>query len=744
MSPAQTWPNVVRHAARLLLRIDDGELDASETIVYAVDTSVAFCFSDPRDNAAAVQTLGLAEDPAAQGLAHVLADLALHAAAPSGFVLLPAHDEEFLRAFDETRQAVSEESRMTIRLDRLQQDEFQRLKPTIPDPASDIDAAQHLLDHLDVARDGYRKTEFRYARWLAFIARAKVRSCDDRALGLPCPDRDDVAFRRLRRDWAVELARDSARNRHGFSLENDAEALAALGMINAELARRRDARRVRLLTTDDHMQATAHRMPGLPGAEHIRDLRLFIRDLPGDLAEFVDTREQSRQYGVRDWLRILLSPFADATGRLHSRDLVRLAFASDPDLLLTGVERIFEKAGPGAGPVDRLSIALREWNRFLQIGIKRHALRNQRDDPGMRLIADAISNGEALRDSLNRYLVKTASDASVSSLLAGLYMSLARRSGASGQDTTALFRMPVALRAGEPTERDEYMAFMDKAVVALNINSIPTFESFEDKYRAHLYYGVYFAAIGRWDATQTLAATAAAFAGSSQQPGIDGSEAAYLEAVAIRHRIWTFDDAVAAERARSSVAETFGQLSDDVRTKLERVALALVFQYGSAFLCWPAPSAASPAGPGLVSELESALASLDAEKDGLFADLVRKQALSNVVSLAMLEALTLPAAAETAPSPAFAAYVERLASLNDGLRLGSGLARAARSRYVDLLVAFGRWTLSRDDAELGGRVIDLLRELSRRDRHEMPYDAARFAALATLVTAALVRVGPPA
>ena len=655
---APTWPQMIRDACWLWLRLAADEKDAGllqrGKIVYAIDSSVASLYSEPPRNANHAQMLGLLHDDVLPDFAYVLGQLCLRRAQSArGFILLPGHDEEFLRVFRavQRKRADHHGTRSPPKLETLlnsgllRQNAMEIEKRITSIPVSD--AANFIAGKFEILVGMLLDPKFDIARWYDFILRSSIKAATDPALRLPAPDPRAPEFVRDSLRWFDAIRAQKSQNTSALRIEDDVEAMTTLGWMNQQLEARKDERRIVLLTLDTSLQTAALKNPLLAGADAIRDPRQFVRELPSTIGRFLETHEHEANYGVAEWLRILLSPFSSA-GTLQSDRIRDMAVKPLDDKIWNRIGTLF-RFHHGDTDNTRLSNAQDEWRKFIRLGINRYAIEHMQADPRMAELARLIEKGDVfgLQIALTEYVVKTTSDASVSSLIAGLYVSLGSRTKSHKAETT-VYRMPVAVWSPDPEQRNQYIKFMDIAVGSKNLNSLRPIEQLFEKYRVHLYYGVYFAAIGDWEATETLARTALGIADASPQSGSDpnfrGTEAAYLLVAASRHRVRQPEDFVRAVDAlihAERLEAGNGSSAYKARLLVERVAFNLMQKFATKLLGnhWEKSPDLKMSDEDMLAALLKALGLISENPDPLFKQIVQKQIYCNIIIIGMYEFL---------------------------------------------------------------------------------------------------------
>lgn len=751
-SPAATWPDVIRRACWLWLRVSAGDQDhrsstSGHTLIYAVDASVAGLYAQPMRSIQHAQMLGFLDEDILADLAYVLGHLCLRCAERTGgFILLPGHDEEFLRVFGAVRNQFQEimGNRSPLLLENLLSTSSLNsvaagLRRKILENPIAV-GAEFIAAKFEILHGILRDKNFDLARWYDFVSRSSLKAAADPALNLPIPNFSDGPITKLQEVWYEAIRAERPLRRSALTIEDDAQAVATLGWLNTELENKGDLRRIVLLTLDDGLQLAALKNPGLPGATAIRDPRQFVRELPSTIGTFLDNPTlDSTAFGVLEWLTVLLSPFSSG-GTVDPQTIMRLASATD-DRLWRAVVILFRRHHQQPVDDDRLGHAKTEWQRFIRLGVNRYAVDTMQNDPRLRMIAQVVEDGDeiGLQAALTTYIVDTASDASVSSLVAGLYLSLGTRKPASLRAHT-VYRMPVAIRS-DPAERDSYLRFMDEAVKTKNLNSVKPFAEFEEKYLAHLYYGIYFAAIGNWEATETLARSALAFLDIGPQRDTNrsfkGIEISYLLAVTYRHRVRSPDDLARAEQALAQVGQRREQngLHDcDPRLVVERVALNLQRAFATMLLGpeWRGVNEllSTRKMAGLLGQARTLIE--EESSDELFKQIVTKQILGDIMVIGLYEFM-FARNDETViyNTRALTSTAKDLDALLEKLKTGRPLAQAAQSRYIDILVGFGHWAtgkISPAEREEWLALIDAACE-----DPEMPYDRPKYERLRQLV-----------
>jgi hypothetical protein len=746
-----SWPELIREACWLWLRIGQAGSDheaGREDLIFAMDASVASLYAAPARNIENVRLLGMLADETLPDLAHVLGDLFIRKCLPAGgAVLLPGHDEEFLNVFSAVQRdrrskfsqapdidSLLSQSRFSKELRRLDRLRLNPVESNVNFIARDFEILHGIL----------QTEEFDIARWHEFLTRSKVRPLVSDSLALPRVDMNGDRFLDGQDLWFSAIRHEKHSWTPSVLVEYDAEALSSLGEINRLLLRAKDPRRVVLFTLDEAIQTAARKQPSLPGASFVRDPRQFLRYLPSNVGEFLleDPQPNTQKYSVYEWAKILLSPFLNA-GEAGTQYIRQLAITSISDPIWRPIVNLFDR--PSMKGTDRLGYMYEEWNQIVRLGVNRYALSYMRHDRRLRTISDFVRGGdqEGLRESLARYVLETVSDASVSSLVAGLYMSLRRRDQHRRGYTTR--RMPIALRY-DPAQVIDFIEFMNRAVAQKDPDQIPRIGDFANKYWAHLYYGVYFAAVGDWDATDTLATTALALAdgqklaglGIDQEPNdqrdITGNEAAYLAAVAHRHLVKNPRDLAQARRSLDVAVvrrKRHGKKRGaDARFTVERVALDLMKLYAVHFLgpAWDARGP-RPRPDDLLSRLAQATNECASETDEVFIRIVRKQILSNILAVGLYDRMI--ARSGMWRRPIFEEALLELDNLVAGFKAGSGLERAAQSRYVEILIGFWHWMLGHqaDLDSLSARLAEAEAD------PEMPYDKEKYGWMRRRLTA---------
>jgi hypothetical protein len=727
------------------------EADArDEDVVYAVDASVAFLYAEPVANSFHAQMLGLLNDEILPDLAYVLGEISVrHAEETGGFILLPGHDSEFLRKFKEVQQRRLAElgRKSSVKLSEMYKDptirlDVKNIDARVQDENSD-DVADFIAGKFEILQGMLRNKRFDICRWYDFVTRGRIKAFSDPEVDLPKPALSDKGLTDLEQQWFDAIKKEKSKVKSAIVMEDDAQALATLGWTNAKLKERGSTKKVVLLTLDESLQMAAFKQPQLPGASAIRDPRQFVRDLPSVIGPFVNSEDEldDRSYGVHEWLNILLTPFA-INGQLSFENIRRTVVLPQQDPSWMDVDSLFDHHH-GATTNTRLQAAQREWGRFIRLGVNRYAVQHIQTDPRLEKIANVISSGtiEGLDQALTEYVVEATSNISVSSIVAGLYISLGKTSADDNPDHR-LFRMPVAIRSENTEMRDEFTKFMDQAVSDKNLDEVRPFLKFTEKYRAHLYYGAYFAAMGNWDATETLASAALAFAQArTKDDDISGTEAAYLLAVASRLRVKGSEDMARTERnLRRAVEKRRKSKPDslDVRLVIEGVALNLMRHFGIMFLdsSWRSSTTHLMQIPEMLKQLHLATSLLAEETDDFFVQLVKKQLLGNFIVLATLEFLGSDGRVSTiCQLPEFKVAVNELDEIQTKLSSGSPLAQAAQSRYLEILVGFGRWAIKAGDrSDEAASLKELLRSTTDKLKlKELPYDRLKYLKLAQLI-----------
>jgi len=750
-----TWPEVIRDACWLWLQVTAGEQDdrlqaEGQHLIYAIDATVAALYAEPLRSAERVHLLGFLEEETLPDLAYTLGHICLRRAEQAGgFVLLPGHDEEFLRVFSavqrilRTRLGDRQPSSIAKLLEEKhasRETEKLRRRITENDPP---EGAEFIAAEFRILYGILRDERFELPRWYDFISRSSLRASADPGLELPDPMPAEKQIIWARDRWFDAIRTVKSRRRAALRIEDDAQALATLGWLNTELERRNDARRVVLLTLDQSLQLAALANPTFPGAKAIRDPRQFTRELPSTIGSFVENPgAESASYGVLEWLAVFLSPFSRG-GALDPQMIERLVSPEMQERQWRGLGALFQHTHTHSGGALRLTNARAEWQRFIRLGINRYAVESMQNDPRLRMIADVLKERDdiGLQAALADYVVRTTSDASVSSLVAGLYISLGRRSPPLRREHT-VYRMPIAIHS-EPSDREMYIRFIDRAVTTKNLDAVRPFEEFIEKYRAHLYYSVYFAAIGNWEATETLARAALGFVDGTpteeSKQGATGVEVAYVLAVACRHRIRRPEDLSRAEAALQDVEvrRQRAERGQDPRLAVERVALDLLRAFATLLLGpeWEGTLAHRMTKEEMLGCLGEARVYILRDEDRLYKDILTKQILSNILVIGMYEFMAAPMGFHpVCESREFIAATLELEQLKERFRRGDGLAQAAQSRYVDILIGFGRWVTG-NSTPLD---VTALRELiakAQRDEPEMPYDREKYRALGVLIAA---------
>ena len=496
MSETDSWPQVIRDACWLWLRVDAGERDdqfavSGNQIIYAIDATIAKLYAEPLATFRHCQMLGFLDDGILPDLAHVLGDLCLRRSETGrGLILLPGHDEEFVgvyRAVMRNREG-RQTTTTTFDLRNLQSAAIFGLEANriieMATPAEYEKFAAFVYGEFEILSGMVRSRDFDVARWADFIARSRIRAAIDPVSDLPIPDPEDPALSRNEELWSNAIRSWKSRRKSVLRIEEDARALATLGWINDRLCKQGDYRRVVLLTLDTGIQTVAIRQPHLPGASYIRDPRQFIKELPSEIGSPFCNEEQRQSYGVAQWLRILLSPFSH-NGEMQLQKIRDLAVTPLEHNIWRRVTALFKGHHRDSGN-RRLDGARQEWGRFIRLGLNRYAISMVHNDPRLEKIAQIVQNGQqdGLVGALNDYIVEVTSDASVTSLIAGLYVSLGSRL-LRGKSEVSVYRMPIAIWSFDPSQRNYYTKFIDEAIERRDLDAIDPRAEFSDQYRVH-------------------------------------------------------------------------------------------------------------------------------------------------------------------------------------------------------------------------------------------------------------------
>ena len=256
----------------------------------------------------------------------------------------------------------------------------------------------------------------------------------------------------------------------------------------------------------------------------------------------------------------------------------------------------------------------------------------------------------------------------------------------------------------------------------------------------HLYYGVFFGATGDWEATETLARTALALADVRQPdavgPNPSGNEAAYMLAVACRHRVRSPSDLRKAMQALTQAEERGKHMLRGVaalraRTVTERVALSQMQAFSCTLLGedWRVSDDFTMSRTEILEALDGATHLLEPEDDDLFKHIVQKQILYNILVLGTYEFLQNPRIdLDLFQTREFQDAVATLSATRTNKSDRIGLSKVTDSRYREILLGFGRWVIG-DTTEVDVNQLLALIAKAEADRTEMPYDTERYSSL---------------
>lgn len=298
--------------------------------------------------------------------------------------------------------------------------------------------------------------------------------------------------------------------------------------------------------------------------------------------------------------------------------------------------------------------------------------------------------------------------------------------------------MPVAILSPDPHQNTLYIRAVEAVAKGQGLSADLIPRDFRGKYVAHLSFGAYFAAIGNWEATETLATAALAFVDGQDAairtavPQPVGDEAAYLLAVAQRHRIRGPRDFPKTEASLDEFEMRY-ELSapgqPNPRAVVERASLALNRAFAVQFLGETWAGSKPFDADEIMASLDAAEAALINQGDEVFRRLVKKQIYAVLTGIGILNILS-GRASDNSTRISIQRGCDPLLRLLAVEFGDTFLERASRSRYISIILAVS--------LRHQGRPFDreqLVRQLdqAQADPPEMPFDRPMYQAMARLI-----------
>jgi hypothetical protein len=653
----------LRAAAKLRARLDLWERDRAfeaqgGRILYAVDTDVVKLFLDPGGMKRYAAVFDDEEDPAREVLAWVLARYIFERLTKTEpLLLIPGHNlelETVIAGIDWNASSFG---------DRLQR-ELQSLSPILEKFRTDgnqealiqgiEDNALGLVRQLYGGGEGPVAEARRMARLLERERLLHMERYIDERDGWVLPallddlePTDRKVLDGLMAEWRVRLKQHKSSQRPEHLIDWDAEALARLQWANSEAG---NTHRLILISGDRSLHRAARdyeAKTGFPVASRfLREPRTFMAAAVRDLLpeRTGDGRPRVLESGLIDWLDLLFSRFdPDRPGYLKRlrKSVIDL---KDGTAAADALTEQFARDNPQW--VSRLR---GEWSELIKLAAVNAGLVADRD-----LVARAAEDlpgldMDQLRDTIEDHIDDARRDLWVSGMKAGFwstYRSLVNEQNAGAELPS---RGVPALRFPHSERFDAAKRYARYLVRTLrreppsdeHVSPEQLGEADPSGYSLFLVHALGFAVAARWATTALLAKIAVEIA--DDLPGspperptseIRGTDAAYLQAIALRHCAKRPDDLELARRSLKDAGWRAGSASD-LRMEVEGVALDLAYQHFRLF----SPQSIPDKTPSLADcqrRLLELYAQLKEEADDTIRDVLEKRVLTNIFSVLLL------------------------------------------------------------------------------------------------------------
>ena len=580
-----TWPEVIKDACRLWLRLDRFGDDATLVnrgvkIIYAIDTDLLTFYGAPRQRTRYSQILNLLTHSASETfslcLSHEVFFGRENEVSDRELVLIPPHDEEVLGVYTALQHAATKDvERAQSRIKELVET-IRATHDMPPNDAIDIVLGRY-SDIVSVLFDDETEGALsELKRWHRLFKMGRVRLFDPPAELTHRSEIDDVSLRGTIDRWFAELRNVKSARTSTFRISRDAEVLGYIEWANAKFFRSGQQTQIRFLTGDETILQLSEKSDGGEATQQasdiVRDCRGLLTAIPVGLPQ----PDGEEHYNVLDWLRVFLSPLG-RDGRLAASQIRQVAnLGSTNPYFLDRLGLFFA----GRHGVDRIRAARREWTEFVEKAALLYGVTiNLNEEHAAQLVAailsgrsDASSLAEQFRDRALRAL----GDVSATGAVASLFLSLGKR---TSFDEVAGGRMPVALRfRTEPLMESYYRGFAN-ALQNGKLSNVPE----RDASAIHLFYANLFAAVGDWRAAANLANVAMLLSPkpcstAAKEASVYPYEAHFFYAVAARHTARAQSDLEGAAKALERATEIWGQDADnpvDLRLEAEAISQRL-------------------------------------------------------------------------------------------------------------------------------------------------------------------------
>lgn len=772
-SPIQVLASHLRAAAwqRYLMepRLDDKRFaDNGGTLFHAVDTDVIKLFTNPFHVAVATEKrrFGYAEifpddeAPVSIALGRTLAHFifyCLGGADPPPLFVVPPLEQEVRDVYQAVRRDVEIERKRSI-------EEFDSLRGLanklgkIDDEAEIVRLMQEHAPTLAKFFSGTRGAAAEYLRYLRLLQDGRLMPLEAvasdadivkdeavRRIFTPVSDLVDlVAQHELRAAWTDRLRKHN-RARDTVQLFDDALVLARIESINRKL---HDKARLVLITGDQAMHAAGENY--FPDGAAVNFARLYLRHPKCYLAEpwvlsLSNEPHGASEAGFIQWLDAfvaIVGPLARMEGTHHPEALKRLSSTSDAEL-----DEVLGKLQ--TNPATLLDDFRARWHAYARTIMLAHGDVSQEEYEDNQSSIKLYQDITTLRTRVEKQIDQKAWEVWEAFFKAapGYGYIFARglnrtRRGMRPRNPPLLdfdrFKYARRLlreihKSYDPLQLNDYQSTIEKLRGKEDANS---------DYTYYLVFGALFAAEGLWDVAAMLARRSWDIAQRNDIPEITGREAAYLQAVSLRH----------AAR-HSSALEDVSQWLEKARTCLERdkqgypklrigttrfkaedVALDLTYMLFSRFQ-GEAPPRPIRSLQGIMEEARRCLAEVaqQAQDQQTSDDMEERNQKATVlchVNRHLLTNLFMAALLARGSDPqALDGLEEVLSEFAANISTPEGEGGARSTFLVDAVYRVSAFLLVQDHHKkksLQRKVLELLNDNDIKLASVMPYDVARF------------------
>lgn len=773
-TPVQILASHLRAAAwqRYLMesRLDDKHFaDNGGALFHAVDTDVIKLFTNPFEVAVSTEKrrYGYAEifpgdeKPISIALGRALAHFIFNrlcGADPPPLFVVPPLEQEIRDVYQAVRRDVEIERKQSI-------EEFDSLRGLanklgkIEDEAEIVNLMQQHAPTLAKFFSGTRGSAAEYLRYLRLLQDGRLMPLEaaandaeivkDEAVRTTFARVNDVADlveqHELRQAWTERLRREKSSATNSVFIFDDAQVLARVEFINRRL---HDKARLVLITGDLAMHAAAEKY--FPDDAAVNFARLYLRHPKCYLAEpwvlsLSNEPHDATEAEFIQWLDAFVAiagPLARMEGTHNPEALKRLSSTSDAEL-----DEVLGKIE--TNPAALLNDFRKRWHAYARTIMLAHGDVSKEEYEDSQASIKLFQDITTLRTRVETQIEKKVWEVWEAFFKAapGYGYIFARglnrtRRGMRPRNPPLLdfdrFKYARRLlreihKSYDPLQLNDYQSTIEKLRGKEDANS---------DYTYYLVFGALFAAEGLWDVAAMLARRSWDIAQRNDIPEISGREAAYLQAVSLRH----------AAR-HSSALEEVSQWLEEARTCLKRdkqgypklrigsgryraedVALDLTYQLFSRF------QGETPPRPvrslqGIMEEARRCLAEVAQQAQDLHTsddmeERIQEAAVLCHVNRHLLTNLFMSALLAKGSDPqALDGLEDVLSEFAENISTPEGNGGARSTFLVDAVYRVSAFLLEQDHHKkksLQRKVIELLNDYDIKVASVMPYDVARF------------------